>query len=159
MVCTVLAVGGGILAAKMIGRGFGRGDCGGGGRGHGHGPWGIGRSHFLRRIFRKLDTTPGQEKVIREALSEFREAAKAARPVGGELRHELAGVLRQPVVSDDAFTPIQAKSDEAVTRVRSAFQQALTKIHETLDATQREALAEILESRWMRPNFGGPYRT
>lgn len=162
MVCTVLAVVGGVFAAKALSRGFGhrRGHCHGGHEGHRHGPWGIGRSRFLRRIFQKLDTTPGQEKVIREAINEFRESARAVRPVGSDLRSDLAGVMRQPELSDDAFASLDSKGDEAISRVRSAFRNALRKIHDVLDGAQREKLAEMLETKWgfAAPFAGGPYR-
>jgi len=163
MVCTVLAVLGGVFAAKALARGFfyrGHHCHGPHAHRHGRGRWGIGRSRFLRRIFQKLDTTPGQEKVIREAINEFRESARAVRPMGNDLRSDLAGVMRQPDLSEDAFATLDSKGDEAISRVRTAFRNALRKIHEVLDATQREKLAELLETKWgfAAPFAGGPYR-
>ena len=77
---------------------FAGGPCGGGGFGHGgyggegEGPWGgrgfprwggghrggIGGSFWLRMLYARLDTTPGQEREIRAALEELRERARDA---------------------------------------------------------------------------------
>lgn len=98
--------------------------------------------------------------MIREAINEFRESARAVRPVGSDLRSDLAGVMRQPELSDDAFASLDSKGDEAISRVRSAFRNALRKIHDVLDGAQREKLAEMLETKWgfAAPFAGGPYR-
>src|SRR5262245_1875226 len=109
--CILVVAAGSFLAARLIHRryhGWG-GHCGGGwGQHHRrhwgghHGRWGggwngddfegppvdlggggWGRGFFLRRVLGRLDVTPAQERVVRDAVDELREAASKLR---GEAR-------------------------------------------------------------------------
>src|SRR5687767_10870911 len=55
---------------------------------HGRG-WGGGRRWMLRRVFQRLDTTPGQEKVILDAVDRVQ---AAARGLWGEVRESRRAV-------------------------------------------------------------------
>jgi Spy/CpxP family protein refolding chaperone len=125
-----------------------------GSRGAGSGPGG---SFWLRAVFSKLDTTPGQEKEIRAAVEEVQREAREAKD---ELRASREGVAR--AVAGETFDEIaigeaSVKLDAATARVKNAMEASLRRIHAVLDARQRERLAELLE-RGPRP-FGGPYRS
>jgi uncharacterized membrane protein len=129
--------------------GWGRGWHGGWGERHGgSGPF------WLRGVFARLDTTPGQEKVIREVVDELREHGRDLR---GELqrgRGDLADALRADTVDATALGDAFARHDDALDRVRKAVVGALAKLHDALDERQRRILAQWLESR----GGGGPYR-
>src|SRR5262245_20230698 len=81
---------------------WGHGRWGGGGWGRWGGdeggPWMFQR-FFLRRLFERLQTTPGQERVISEAIGEVREALRNAR---GEFRSSREDIAR--AFSADAFS-------------------------------------------------------
>jgi Spy/CpxP family protein refolding chaperone len=122
-------------------------------------PWehGGGRSgpFWLRGLFSRLDTTPGQEKVIREVVDELREEAQGFRGELGRARGDLADALRSDTVDETALGEAFARHDDALTRVRKGMVGGLAKLHEALDERQRRMLAQWLESRG---GWGGPYR-
>lgn len=152
-------------------RGYGRhgyGGCGGGwGRGyhggwggrrdHGYdGGWGGGPSAMLYGLFRRLDTTPGQEKVIMAAIDEVRAAAREARGEARATRQDVAGAMRAPTFDEVLFGEMFARHDGEVTNLRKALVGALAKVHDALDDKQRAQLADLIESG---PGFfrGGPW--
>jgi Spy/CpxP family protein refolding chaperone len=121
------------------------GHCGGHGR-HGfrRGGW------MLRGLFERLETTPGQEKVILEAIEEARGAASKLREevhgAKGEVAEALKGAHFDQEKVRDAFARFDVKSED----VKKAVMAGLGKIHEALDESQRAQLADILGSfgRW-----------
>lgn len=128
------------------------------GRHGGHDDWGArhgGSGPFwLRGVFARLDTTPGQEKVIREVFDEMREHG---RDLGAEFkraRTDLADALRADSVDATVLGEAFARHDEALERMRKAGVGALAKLHDALDERQRRVLAQWIESRGGR----GPYR-
>jgi uncharacterized membrane protein len=138
-----------------------------GGWGHHHhqhegrgwdGPWdhrGSGGPFWLRGLYSRLDTTPGQEKVIREVVDELREEAQGFRGEVGRARGDLADALRSDTVDETALGEAFARHDDALTRVRKGLVGGLAKLHEALDERQRRQLAQWLEARG---GWGGPYR-
>jgi Heavy-metal resistance len=148
------------------GWGEGRAACGGGppwARGHRHHgpPWARGGFHarrrfFLRRMFERLDTTPGQEKVIVRAVERVAEAGGTLR---GELRDslgDLAGAVRADAFDESTLAATFAEHDAALSRFRRVAVEALSEVHEALDERQRARVADFIESR--RRRWGGPYR-
>src|SRR5688572_6975698 len=71
------------------GRRRGRGGFGG----FGGGFRGFGKRYFLRWLFERLDTTPGQEKVIKEAFDEIRAAGSEARSEWHKSRAQVANAM------------------------------------------------------------------
>lgn len=144
------------LVVKLARRSHGR-RCGGGGGG-------FGRSRWLRWLFRSLDTTPGQEKVIRGALEEAWTTAREARVAARGQRANVAAALRAEGAEAAAFAEAQAGARAAYDRAEQAVVAAFRSIHEVLDPMQRERLAQIVDgsaSPWRgRLAFGGggPYR-
>ncbi len=151
------------------------GDGGGGWRGHHrHGPWGGPGEHgpsfgegrwmfrrmMLRRLFERLETTPGQEKVIVAAVDEAHEALHKSWGVLRDSRDEVARSISGEAFDESAMGNAFAKQDEAIAASRRAVMNALTKVHEALDAKQRAALADMIArgpGAWGRS--GGPYRS
>lgn len=123
------------------------------------GPWDgrSRRSSMMWRLFERLDTAPGQEKVIRQAVTDVEKTARAMR---GEIRKgggDLSQALRGDAFDEAVMGLMFARQDERVRELQLAFTGALARIHEALDPRQREMLADLLESpRGMA--WGGPYR-
>jgi Spy/CpxP family protein refolding chaperone len=179
----------GLLKVVRHGRGFGggchgggyggygrHGGCGGGreggGRGWRRGGWneggGFGPRMFLRSIFERLDTTPGQEKVIVAAMEELKETARNIKNEAREARADFAKAMRGESFDEVALGGATAKVEGAVDSLRKAGISAFAKVHEALDDRQRQKLADIMESgpfgRWGRHDRGDndrndhPYR-
>ncbi len=169
--CTV-AIAAGVVGALLLvkrlvlRRRFG-GGCGGRARwGHHRGGWnrggGIGGSWWLRAIFSRLDTTPGQEKEIRSALEDFKKTAKESKESLGASREAVARAVRHEAFDEIAIGEATVKADAAAGQVKQAFEAALRRIHAVLDPKQRERLAELLEKGprgFGGGGWGGPYRT
>ena len=162
----------GLIKVMRYGRG---GACGGrmhGGWGHhghhGHGGWGGrggwqrgdgGGDFWLRGLYEKLDATPGQEKVIRAAVDEIKDAMKGARGELDTSRRDVAKAVRTGAVDEVQLGELFARHDEKLREVRKAFVGALAKVNEALDEDQRKQLADMLEGGFCRfGGFGGPYR-
>lgn len=153
-------------------QGFAGGACGGEGRGlRGWGRWrrfggdgSIGRSFWLRALYTRLDTTPGQEREIRAAIEELRERAFDAKADLPETRENLSKALAGDVFDDSAFEAVSARFDATSEKMKDALASALKRIHGVLDPKQRERLAELVGKGfgpWGRGGFrgyGGPYR-
>jgi len=153
--------------------GFGSGGYGGGfdprggddGWGGHDGPWGargrggpFGRWFFLRHLFSRLDTTPGQEKVIKSALDELRAAADKIKGDVKAARPEVANAIRMEQFDETAFGEISHKIDEAAQALRRATVDAVAKIHVALDERQKKLLGDLIESGPRFRDWGGPYR-
>ena len=141
------------------GGGFHRG-YGGGWRGRG----GIGRSFWLRWLFHRLDTTPGQEREIHGALEELRDRARDAKSGLVESRDNIGRAVAGETFDDAAFEAVTARFDATGEMMKDAFASALKRIHAILDTKQRERLAEIVSKggfdrfRGGGGGWGGPYR-
>lgn len=139
--------------------GYGGGRCGH--RGHFRGGHGPGRSWWLRALFSRLDTTPGQEREIRAAIEEVQRVAREAKQGVIGSREKIAKAVAGEVFDPSAVDDASAQVDAATARVKEAFRAALEKVHGTLDVKQRERLAELLTKGTGRGGFygwGGPYR-
>jgi Spy/CpxP family protein refolding chaperone len=143
------------------------------GRHHRHGPWGgwgpghhPGERWMLRMIFERLDTTPGQEKVIAHAFEQARDAMRAAARAVRDSREDVARALRADVLDEQALAAARSRHEEALRGAHDAATASLRATHEALDPRQRALLADLLSdgpwgrSGW-RGGFGpqGPYRS
>lgn len=150
--------------------GFAGGSCGGPFGGWGRRRFGgrrgaIGGSFWLRALYARLDTTPGQEREIRAALEELRERAHDAKAGLPETRQNIGKALAGETFDDSAFEVVSARFDATAEKMKDAFVSALKRIHGVLDPKQRERLADIVGKGgfgpWGRGGFrghGGPYR-
>lgn len=132
------------------------GGCGGGhagwhrhhagGQGHGgwRERWGSPRT-LLRSVFERLETSPGQEKVILDAVEKVRGAAEAFRGELGNIRSELSRAVRGEHFEATSVRELFGKHDELIKNVREELVGGLARIHEALDDRQRRELAEIIE--------------
>lgn len=156
------------------GRGWHGGGCHGGhgchGRGghwHGHhhhhhgGPRGFrgGSRGWMRWLFERLDTSPGQEKEIAAAVDELIGQARTLKEQGKSSRDDVARVFRSESLDENALGELFSRHDDALRELHKAFAGALGRIHNALDAEQRAKLAELIESGPRGfGGFGGPYR-
>jgi hypothetical protein len=124
---------------------FGR-RCHGYGRRFGGRGFARGGYFGLYRLFEELDTSPGQEKAIRSALSELRETFAALRPRLKEMRHGVALALTNDAFDGGAIEQALEAPLADVSRSRGALISTLGRIHEALDADQRRRLARFVES-------------
>src|ERR1019366_7946016 len=87
----------------------------------------------LRSFFERLETTPGQERVILSALDELRENRKVVRDelklTKGDLAHAIEGGLIDDASLEDSF----ARHDRLLAQLRVGFIEALKKMTEALD--------------------------
>ena len=115
------------------------------GFGHGY-RRGFGGRFFFRRLLERLDTTPGQEKVIREAIHDLREEASSLRGEVRGTRGEIAQALRAPELDRVLLDRVFAKHDELIEKLRASLLTSADKVHSTLDEQQRKRLADMIES-------------
>lgn len=137
----------GLAAVARHGRhghfGYHRG-CGGH-FGHHHGRHGFGRGLLLRRMMDRLETTPGQEKVIRDALHDLQDEAWNLRGEARGTRRDIAQALRGPELDRALIDRVFEKHDELIEKLRAALLAAVEKVHGTLDERQRRQLADMVE--------------
>ena len=132
---------------------FGRRGGGGGGGGGGFG-FNRGKRFILRSVFERLDTTPGQEKVIMSAVDEMQEAIGKAKDGWKSSRGDVAKAVRSESFDAVHLGEVFVKHDDAIDHVRKAFVGAMGKVHEALDERQRKILADMVEAG-PRGFFGG----
>ena len=114
-------------------------------RGHGYG-YGWGPRAALNALLARLDTAPGQEKVIVAAVEEFMDRARESGRKVRDTRSDLASSVRGDNIDENRLADVFGRHDLALGDVRSAALDALRKIHEALDERQRKLLADIVES-------------
>lgn len=117
-----------------------------GGRGWGRGGWnGDGRRWMLRRLFQRLDTTPGQEKVITEAFDELQEKARAVREELFRARSTFAKSVRGEAFDTESVRDQFDKQQSAFEELKKAALAGMQKIHEALTPQQRAVAGDLLE--------------
>jgi len=119
---------------------------------------GFGGRVFMRWLFERLDTTPGQERVIRAAADDLTDSVHAARREVEASRSDVARALRSDSFDAEAMGEAFAKHDAALAALRRAAVESLSRAHEVLDEGQRKRLAELVESGMGR-RWHGPYRS
>jgi Spy/CpxP family protein refolding chaperone len=142
----------GLVKVLRRGRGW-HGRWGYGGYGSHYGRQGGGpRRWWLRSIFERLETTPGQEKAIAGAIDELRENRKIVRDEAEQTRADLARVVSSGLVDDAALEETFARHDRLLAQLRVGFVESLKKVTEALDERQRKQVADLLERS---ARFGG----
>jgi len=100
---------------------------------------------LLRSVFERLDTTPGQEKVIVGALDELRDGRRSLREELKQTRADLARAVQGGLVDDSSLEETFARHDRLLASLRVSFVEAVKKITEALDERQRKQVADMLE--------------
>ncbi len=103
------------------------------------------RRWMLRRLFERLDTTPGQEKVILEAVDRVEQNGRTAKDAFFKGKVDLGRAMRgehfDTAAVNDAFEKQQAAADA----FKKTVLEQMQKIHEALTPEQRLAAAELIE--------------
>jgi hypothetical protein len=115
------------------------------GRDWGHG-WHSARPRLLYRLFERLDSSPGQEKVIRAAIEEFGESLRERARAVRESAEEIARVVRGERLDESALTEVFARHDQLLAELRRDLVSLLGRVHEVLDERQRRRLAHWIET-------------
>jgi len=145
-----------LLGLTAVARGHhGYHHCGGGFRSRGFGGGRARGRWFLNHLLDRLDTTPGQEKVIREAIDSLTDEFFDARRDFRGSRADMAEAIRASTLDRNAVEAIFDRHDQVIDRVRGSAADAFARIHETLDDRQRKILADIVESGPFGRGFGG----
>jgi Spy/CpxP family protein refolding chaperone len=111
---------------------------------HGRGYGGRGR-WMLRRLFQRLDTTPGQEKVITEAFDELQEKGRAIREQFLKTRGTFAKSVRSEAFDTESVREAFEAQQGAVEELKKSLLASLQKIHEALTPEQRAVAGDLLE--------------
>jgi uncharacterized membrane protein len=104
---------------------------------------------LLAWLYRRLETTHGQEKAIEAALTKLAEAAGRGAETLGHGRVELADALTRPEFDPAFLTEGWVRQDKALEAVRIELSNALAEVHRVLEPEQRRRLAQLLAA-------GGP---
>jgi Spy/CpxP family protein refolding chaperone len=102
------------------------------------------RRAFSRWIFRRLDTTPGQEKVISGVLEDLEGVFRGARSVGRDTGEALAQAVGSSAFDEETVEASWREQDDTIRNFREATVDALKAVHEVLDDRQREVLSNLL---------------
>ncbi len=104
----------------------------------------------LRSFFERLETTPGQERVILAAFDELQENRRALRDEVRQTRADLAHAVAGGLIEDSTLEEAFARHDRLLAQLRVSFTEALKKIVEALEEPQRKQLARWLEGGFFR---------
>jgi hypothetical protein len=103
------------------------------------------RRLVLRFLSERLDATPAQEKVLREAWAEMERELAGLRGEAKKTRADLAAALRRATFDEVLLGELYARHDDHIERARKAFVGLVAKVHEALDERQRDRLASLVE--------------
>jgi hypothetical protein len=149
---------------KVLRRARGYGGCGYHGyHGH-HGGYdgrygGRGSRWALRWLFERLETSPGQEQAIVEALDQLRNNRQMVREEMQHTREDLSRAVAGGLIDDHTLDETFARHDRMLAQLRVSFVEALKRVTETLDERQRKQAADMLQrGPWRSGGWGGPYR-
>lgn len=115
------------------------------GHGHGRGRHGGMRRWMLRGLYQRLDTTPGQEKVIAEVFDDLEREAMALKDEARRSRADLAWAMRAEAFDDGPLKDSFAKQKASVDKLQEAVVAGARKIHEVLTPEQRGLASELIE--------------
>ena len=113
----------------------------------------------MRALFSQLDATPGQEKVIKAAVEEVRDAGRELRSELKKSRADVGKAVRAENFDEVLFGEMFHRHDVAMETFRKTAMGAIAKVHQALDEKQRAKLGDLIENgpQFFRGGFrGGP---
>jgi uncharacterized membrane protein len=123
------------------------------------------RSHHFGRstrrwLFHRLDTSPAQERVVRNAMLNVKQRFNEVTKDQAETRRQLADMLRRGSLDNEEVRRWFADREHELSQVREAAVDAFGEVYDALDDQQREQLAKWIEKGcWSHRRPGhGPYR-
>jgi uncharacterized membrane protein len=130
--------------------------------GHAQGPWGRGpwgrfggsaTDRWASMLAWRLEASPSQSEVIREAFRSVAEEVRAAADERKSTREDLGKAVGGEQFDEQVMGELFARHDQRLEQIRRAVVGALARVHDVLEPTQRERLASMLGRRGF-----GPYR-
>ena len=115
---------------------------------YGHSRYGA-RGFFLRRLFRRLDTGPGQEKLMLGEAQQLKETVKQLRHEWNGIRGDLATIVRDEQFDRSKVDALFRKQDEVLGKLRVSLAESAERVHGALDGKQKQELAS-----WVERGFG-----
>lgn len=112
------------------------------------------RGWMLRRFFARLETTPGQERLLLEELDRLRAELAGLREGLFASREELAATLASERLDPSALEALVARQLARADAAGKAAVDGLARFHEALTARQRQVLAELVRSGRLGPAHG-----
>lgn len=103
------------------------------------------RQWMLRRLFERLDTSPGQEKVISDATAELERTARELKEALKGSRQSLAKLMGADHFDHAALSADFEAQQKALEEVKKSLRTGLAAIHEVLLPEQRRRLATLIE--------------
>ena len=104
----------------------------------------------LRWLFERMDTSPGQERVIAEAADALRGTMHGWHDDAERMRSDVARSIRGEAFDAAALEEAFARAEARLGTVRETLRGQAARVHEALDARQRAELADLLASGWRR---------
>ena len=111
------------------------------GRHRGFGPRGA-----LNALLARLDTAPGQEKVIVAAVEQFVDQARDSRREFRDTRRDIAEAVRGEHLDEARLNEVFGRHDAVIDKLRAGGVDAVRKVHEALDPRQRKVLGDLIDS-------------
>jgi uncharacterized membrane protein len=105
-----------------------------------------GRAFMARRLLRRIEATPEQERLFLEELEALRHALGEARQGIVASRLELAETLEADALDAQALDALLAQPLRRLEEVRARAAQSLSRFHAALAPAQRLQLATLLRS-------------
>lgn len=105
-----------------------------------------GRGFFVRRLFRRLEATPEQERLFLDEIEALGRALRDTRRGIFGSREELARLLRADSLDAKALDEYGSRQVAVLDTARRLGSEALARIHAALDARQRLIFAELIAS-------------
>ena len=128
--------GSGGFGARAGGARFGRGD--------------------LHGLLAALETTPGQDRAIGEALETFFERVRDTGKTREAAHATIARALSGDTLDARGLEAGLAQEGELGAELRRELAAGLSRVHEALDSRQRKLLAELIEEGLLARQLGRP---
>ena len=101
---------------------------------------------MARRLARRLEASPEQERVLLEEMEALRSSLAELRRDLLVSRQDLAGALSAQALDPAAVDALFARAGSRLEALRARLGAALARIHGALDPRQRQLLAELVRS-------------
>jgi uncharacterized membrane protein len=95
-------------------------------------------------VFRRLETSPGQEKVIRTALSEARDVFRDYRKSNQGVKQQLVPILEAEVLDEHAVNSWLGERQRSLEELKPRLMDIAKRIHDVLDPEQRRKVARFV---------------
>jgi Spy/CpxP family protein refolding chaperone len=112
------------------------------------------RGMALYSLLDRLDTTPGQEKAIKNALEEAREQLAMVRQPLEELGSDLGEAMQRDGFDRAQVEMLFTRAEGRLKEAGATVIEALERVHAALEPEQRKQLGKIV-SRWATRGLRG----